>query len=212
MLELVNDISANDFEEDLELLPPWRFHMFTNSNGLSGVLMRIHHVIGDGMSMVGAMSQIFAEEDDTPVKLDFIPGKGNGDGVDKKNKGIFYMLGMSVKFAFSFVESLLIAASAFDSDIMFTTPKKTELVMAKPGKSRVIYFPTIKLDVIKAIKNKAKVTLNDVMMSLTSGVIHRYCEYRKDPILTQTHGRHCKIVHWYHLHSREDPMRLSIQH
>lgn len=190
MLKIVNGIVSRDFDNDTDILPPFRFHMFSNKNGLSGMLVRIHHVIGDGMSMVGAMTQLFTEEDDTPVKLDFIPGKGSGDGVDKKkHNSMLHLISIGIKFAFSLLEALLITVSAYDSDILFSSQKKTELVMAKPGKSKIIYFPTIKLDVVKAIKNKAKVTLNDVMMSLTSGVIHRYCEYRKDPLLTQTHKK-----------------------
>ena len=52
---VIDEIVSVDLVGGYSELPPWRLHRIENSTGLSGILIRVHHVIGDGMSMVGAM-------------------------------------------------------------------------------------------------------------------------------------------------------------
>jgi len=165
-------------------MPPWRLHRIENKTGASAIIIRIHHVIGDGMSMVGAMAHVFYEQDGTPVKLDFIPQKSTGgDGTvavskaPKKN-----MLVLFGQFIASFLEVALKPMTAFDSNILFTCPNKPTLTMTE--RRKVVYFPSVRLDIIKAIKNKAGTTLNDVMLAATSGAIKRYCQHFNDPLLS----------------------------
>lgn len=200
MLAVANEVCVRELEGGYDQLPPFRLHRFENKNGsnggLHGVLLRIHHVIGDGMSLVGAMSQVFFEEDGRSVILDFIPKKGGGDGktTSKSTKSgggekapktsLLTSISLAIKFVICFVQAALIAASSFDSDIKFTSPKKASLVMTPTR--QVVYFPTVKLAIIKAIKNAAGVTLNDVMLSVTSGAIARYCRHMKDPLMSSS--------------------------
>lgn len=185
---VVDEIIATDLDGGYGEMPPWRLHRIDNKNGASAVLLRIHHVIGDGMSMVGAMAHVFFEEDGNHVKLDFIPQKvSSGDGtvnaaaINAKKapkKNMFVLLG---QFISSFFEVALKPLSAFDSDIVFTSQNKPTMVMTE--RRKVVYFPSVRLDVIKAIKNKAGTTLNDVMLAATSGAVQRYCKHFKDPLV-----------------------------
>lgn len=44
-----------------------------------------------------------------------------------------------------------------------------------------VFFPTLRLAFVKALKNGAKATVNDVMLASTTGAIRRYCEKMGDP-------------------------------
>jgi hypothetical protein len=71
--------------------------------------------------------------------------------------------------------------SKFDSDISFTTKNKEDTAMSI-ATNKFVFFPTLKLSFVKAIKEKANGTVNDVMLSLTTGAIRRYCELKGDPL------------------------------
>jgi hypothetical protein len=49
---------------------------------------------------------------------------------------------------------------------------------------KYVYFPTLKLEFVKALKNAAKGTVNDVLLAATSGAIRRYCIKMGDPAFT----------------------------
>lgn len=68
------------------------------------------------------------------------------------------------KFLTSTLEVVSLPMTKYDSNIKFNSNERTTL---KWGKSRAtIYFPTLRLDFVKEIKNKANVTVNDVMVRL----------------------------------------------
>lgn len=47
-------------------------------------------------------------------------------------------------------------------------------------KRRTIVFPAIRLEFVKSIKKKAKVTINDILLSVVTGAIRIYCEKSGD--------------------------------
>ena len=155
--------------------------------GFSAIILRIHHVIGDGMSLVAAMEKGFTDIEGNPVKIEMPSNAKKGEEAEKKKKkGISFNLVLDVFF--SAFKVLGLAVSSFDSDILFTTGDKKNLSMTPSRK--ILYFPTLRLDFVKSLKNKALVTINDVMMAATSGAIRRYCLYRGDPLLTSG-GKTC---------------------
>jgi NRPS condensation-like uncharacterized protein len=62
---------------------------------------------------------------------------------------------------------LTIPASAYDTDIglVHKDPKS----MRFNGHRRIVTIPVLRLDFIKALKNAAKVTVNDVIYAATAG-------------------------------------------
>jgi diacylglycerol O-acyltransferase / wax synthase len=101
------------------------------------------------------------------------------DGPAPKGKN-FFSLGLEIIVCF--LKVLGNAASKYDSDILFTSQNKPALKMTGT-KRKAIFFPTTKLDFLKRVKNKANVTINDVLLAATSGAIRRYCEKRGDPLI-----------------------------
>lgn len=138
----------------------------------SAILVRVHHVIGDGISMVGAMTKFFENEDGGNFTLD-IPEKMTGGSKFK------YKFGFVIKFFRALFKVLLLPNSFYDSNITFAPEHGPKKVM--PKKIINIEFPVLKLDFIKNIKNKASVTVNDVLLSACSGMIKRFSILNNDP-------------------------------
>jgi hypothetical protein len=157
---------------DINTAPAWAIHLIHNSSGVCAIVVRIHHVIGDGLSLVSTMSRMFDEfrggdNDSSPSRIEEAPSKSrisSDTGVLQKTLagigGFFHILGL--------------AASAYDSDVKFSSPDKPHLKMT-PHRTTVL-FPALHLEFIKSIKNAAGTTVNDVMMAITSGAIRRYCQ------------------------------------
>lgn len=165
---------------DLGSHPAWAIYLLRNSDGVSALLVRIHHVIGDGMSLVSALARIFDEYKDADRMVtdvsDVLPkpkSSRQGDLLSRLRKlvasvgGLFFILGLP--------------NSSYDSEIKFTSPEKRRLRMTEHRTT--VLFPSLKLEFIKRIKAKAGVTVNDVMMAITAGAIRRYCEEFDDPAL-----------------------------
>jgi hypothetical protein len=187
LIETINFSSQSELDSQVDVLNKleidhcnstkamWKIYRLVNANGNSAIMIRVHHAIGDGISLIGCMSKFFTDENGAGVKLD-IPEKIGG-GVNRKMN--FQMV---FKFVKSFVEVLALAASSFDSDIAFTSPKKSSMVMT--GRRKSIYFPILNLEFVKDLKNSARVTVNDVLMAAMCGAIKRYCVLKNDPLVT----------------------------
>lgn len=145
--------------DDMSKLPPWALHLISNtSGGLCGLVVRVHHVIGDGLSIAAAFEKLFEElEPGSAAKLE---EKINSRmRKQKKSSGIdFAQLISSVG---GFFEVAGLPLSSYDSDIKFSFPNKPDLKMT--SNRSIVFFPSLHLDFIKAIKSAAGVTVNDVM-------------------------------------------------
>lgn len=109
-------------------------------------------------------------------------GKSLGiDHAEKKKpiggKGMKFGLKTVFKFIKSTLDVLLLPNSSYDTDVAFFNKHNQSLRMTRRVSTE---FPTVKLDFIKALKNKAHVTVNDVLFAATSGMIRRYSEQTGD--------------------------------
>jgi hypothetical protein len=77
--------------------------------------------------------------------------------------------------------------TSFDSPIIFTTQDKPKLTM-KNKRRATVYFPVLQLEWVKELKNKAGVTVNDVLLACTAGAIRRYCASKEDPLFVGSSG------------------------
>ena len=50
---------------------------------------------------------------------------------------------------------------------------------------KLAVFDTVPLDFIKAIKNAAEVSLNDVLLTTWSRAVHEYCAIQECPVLKE---------------------------
>jgi hypothetical protein len=149
--------------------PYWCAHSVETLSGLSCVIIRVHHVIGDGISLVGTIDKLFRDENLEKLST---------DAAVRVPKDGMPLLTKVYKTLKAFASVLLLGVSPYDSDISFTSPNKSQLKMTPFRKT--LYFPTLQLKFIKALKNAAGVSVNDILMSATSGAIRKYSEYRGD--------------------------------
>lgn len=154
--------------------PLWCAHRIVNNgDGVSAVVFRVHHVIGDGIGLVATMSNIFIDEKtNEAVRLEIPEKMRSNDG--KKAHDIFLIF----KLFSALFEVLGLALSRFDSAVAFNEPDRNHLNMGAPRGT--IHFPTLSLDFVKKVKKNANATVNDVLFSAMSGAIRRYCEKRGD--------------------------------
>ena len=178
--EIVSEPLYTDGGLDNRLL--WRMYRILNTGtGRSAGICRVHHVLGDGISLVGVMSKLCKDINGNPFKLDILEKIGGGASTS-------FSLGLLWKFITCFFEVLQVPVSAFDSDLKFFLPKKGHyLTFSK--KRKTVYFPVLKLSFVKELKDKAGVTVNDVMLAATTGALLRYCKKKNDPLLQEQAGK-----------------------
>lgn len=168
-------------------IPLWQVYRIINSgSGPSCLVLRLHHVIGDGISLINVLSQLFIDSEtndyvnwDRGDKMRSTPSSPTSPRVQrvKPPSFIFQLLRMVQ----SFFEVLGLATSTFDSDIKFTSQNKKNLVMSSKS-NKTVYFPTIRLDFVKELKDRYEVTVNDILLSAMAGAIRRYCVHQDDPL------------------------------
>lgn len=159
--------------DDLDKTPAWAVHLIRNTGGgVSGMVVRIHHVIGDGISLVTTMAKMF---DEGALPLPDLPER------KAESSGLLQTVGRFFSAVGALFSILGLAASPYDSDTKFAPGNKAALKMTSTRS--LVYFPSLHLEFVKSIKNAAGVTVNDVMLAITAGAIRRYCEANKDPAL-----------------------------
>eukprot|EP01038_Epipyxis_sp_PR26KG_P016363 gene16363-22302_t len=194
--ETHNNVSEN------KKLPGWKMYRIqtTQQSAPCAVIVKLHHSIGDGVSLIGTMSRIFKDLNGEPVVLDIGKKMGSStkaklnedkmnEGNDKnlvpskKSSGIMTMI---EKFFKSLIGVMILANTPYDSAIRFTHPNKKTMKFGNARKT--IIFPTIRLEFLKKLKNAANVTINDVLMAVTTGIIRRYSNLKQDPLLNSATG------------------------
>ncbi len=182
---------ASDLE-NYKQCPLWTVVRLVNDNAAvdtdcnkqySVILFRVHHALGDGISLVESLGAAFQNAaTGLPMQLDIAKhmsgGKGGSGVADRPS-------------LFSLASSLLSvlgqAASAFDDPTALDPSDKASLSYS--GRRRTIVMPTVRLDFVKALKNAAGCTVNDVMVAAYAGAVRRYTHALR-PSLMHEHMRH----------------------
>eukprot|EP00519_Triparma_laevis_P004711 CAMPEP_0182501944 /NCGR_PEP_ID=MMETSP1321-20130603/12394_1 /TAXON_ID=91990 /ORGANISM="Bolidomonas sp., Strain RCC1657" /LENGTH=477 /DNA_ID=CAMNT_0024706719 /DNA_START=29 /DNA_END=1462 /DNA_ORIENTATION=+ len=138
-------------------------------NTESAVVIRIDHVIGDGISLVNLMEQIL--EDTEGKKLDNIIPASMANKF-KKKKTFGQRVSQFFKCIYYFFVVLGLPAGAFDSNTAFR--KKLGKKMVYTWKRKLVKFETMPLAYIKQLKSEGGVSLNDVMFSCLGGALRKY--------------------------------------
>lgn len=167
-------------------LPWWEVLIISNAGpGSSAAVIRIHHVIGDGLALVAAFEKFLTDVNGASIQspISFkssASGVGGGSGKTKKTKGI-------LSTTWSLLEAtghvLTLGATKYDDDTVFS--KMNHAKMKHSGKREAVIFPTVPLDFIKKLKTAAKVSVNDLLMTAVSEAIHNYCLAQEDPLLAE---------------------------
>ena len=78
--EKADEIAGKDLPSAYDALPPWHICRLVNTgasssgsgsgSNVSGVLLRLHHCLGDGIALLSTLCGSFSETDGTPLQLD----------------------------------------------------------------------------------------------------------------------------------------------
>lgn len=121
MMAAVDEMNATDPLQDdpnRDKLPPWRIARLVNKgNGVSCIYLRYHHVIGDGIALINAMSPLFSDAR-TGEALDFSKmassmsgGRSPRAGGGGNQRGMFSWVGDMFGFVVSFFQVLGLAVT-----------------------------------------------------------------------------------------------------
>ena len=175
----------DELKEGRNDLPWWEMLLVKSKTGRSAVVLRVHHVIADGLALVHAFAKILKTVDGKPLaqqlKLNNSSGS-NSSSADaassKPQKSFWATLWSLIKAT---IHVLTLGQTRFDDDTAFS--KQNHANMVYTGKRDFILFPDIPLDFVKAIKTVAKVSVNDVLMTAVSQAIYDYCIQQNDRLV-----------------------------
>lgn len=145
-------------------LSPWFFKIVPMEDKKSFYFYcKFHHCIGDGFAMVGLLGQLV----DNPPQYLKPSGRTGGIMESPIKKAIDGILTGPLAL-------LTMACSAF---YKWSNPFRAHSV---PSKKTISWSSQISLELVKKIKNKTGVTVNDVILSSYAGAIGRYLQITKE--------------------------------
>ncbi len=181
--KLLNETIVDHLQDTLgagrDDLPWWEVLIFRNAGtGPSACVLRVHHVIGDGLSLVAAYEKLkVAEDGQDPNNISLSFKRGGSKNSANKTGTLSTILSLLEATG----HCLTLSTTKYDDDTAFSRMNHSE--MKHSGKRKVVFFPTVPLDFVKKLKIAAGVSVNDILMVAVSQAIHDYCKLQNDEIL-----------------------------
>ncbi|KAH1142712.1 hypothetical protein GLYMA_12G114900v4 [Glycine max] len=143
--------------------PLWEIHVikYPTSNAAGTLIFKLHHALGDGYSLVGALLSCLQRADDPSLPLSF-PSRKSSASSSPSKKGFFRLFSSTL---FSFFNSI----SDFGWSIVKSSIVEDDETPIRSGEEGVESLPCVisnisfDLDQVKKIKSKLGVTVNDVI-------------------------------------------------
>ncbi|AHG91834.1 acyltransferase, WS/DGAT/MGAT [Gemmatirosa kalamazoonensis] len=166
---LVGELMATPLAYDR---PLWQLHLVPVFASGSAVVVRIHHCVADGMSLVPVLLRLA----DEPPVLPPIATRGRADGGTERRRrarGMFdpRRLVEAARASGSIATAI---AGILDLRADPSTPFRGPLGREK----RAAWSEPIALDDVKRVGKRLGATVNDVLLSTVSGAIGRYLRAR----------------------------------
>jgi WS/DGAT/MGAT family acyltransferase len=176
--------------------PLWQFQIIENYEGGSACIVRIHHCIADGISLVGVMQDL------TDLSADASPFPPGSEAEEIPEAGFFQSLNsamaktldVSSKLLAGSVEMLLnpslmldysriAAVVAVETAELALMPNDTATrLKGQPGAiKRVAWAEPLPLEDVQAIGKALGASINDVLMACVAGAIRQYLLEHGDP-------------------------------
>ncbi|KAG7627848.1 putative transferase [Arabidopsis thaliana] len=188
------DVFLESYVSDLTTIPLdtskplWEVHLLDlkTSDAENVAVLRIHHSLGDGMSM---MSLVLActRKTSNPNELPSLPYQNRPSSGSSSLKtssrcySRFFWLVMVLWSAALLVLNTVSDALEFIATALFLkdteTPIKGDFKLSK-GKRMCMVHRTVSLDDIKLIKNAMKMTVNDVVLGVSQAGLSQYLKRR----------------------------------
>lgn len=165
--------------------PLWTMHLIPNRSGDSAVLFRLHHGVGDGLSIMRIVGEMATLQDGSPLP--------EPEGLRKfkemmaaSKRGCFRRICTKLQKVIGVFPALIANLKApmgrLDTQTKFHAPEAERRSLRFSGKRTMVAFPPFSLAFVKACKIAAGVTINDVVFGAMAGAIRRYCQERGDPL------------------------------
>jgi len=167
--------------------PLWRFHGIpcNDPEGYAGIVVRIHHCIGDGVHLSHILMHLTVKADgshvDTNAARQKFEAMLNGGSCLSRTCRSF---GKACSSGPAFISNTAAAIKPLEANSVWQRSAEDRRAGRWNSKRCVVMVPPHSLAFVKQCKDKAKVTVNDVLMGATAGAIRRYCESRDDPLFT----------------------------
>ncbi|KAA8524360.1 hypothetical protein F0562_010783 [Nyssa sinensis] len=165
--ECLNDYLSKIAMDQLpQSRPLWEIHIikYPTSNAAGNLVFKLHHALGDGFSLMGALLSCLQRADNPSIPLSFpsrqsnTNGDGNEDNISKRLAQIFYgFFNTVLDFGWSILKS------SFVEDDPTPIRSGDDGVEFRPI---TITTMTFFLDDIKKIKANLQVTINDVITGI----------------------------------------------
>ncbi|XP_030503296.2 wax ester synthase/diacylglycerol acyltransferase 5 [Cannabis sativa] len=172
--------------------PLWELHILNlkTSQSEASVVFRIHHSVGDGVSLMSLLLACTRQTSD-PEKLPTLPGQNINSSKRKSSSSPWswiWGLLLRVWLAMSLVWNTFVDFVTYVATILFLKDTNTPIKGQKGSEFAVTRFVhrTLSLDDIKLIKDAMNATVNDVLVGVTQAGFSRYLNRRYGA----THGKH----------------------
>ncbi|CAM0953998.1 unnamed protein product [Alopecurus aequalis] len=174
------DQAVEDYVSTLSTLPMdhsrplWEFHVldFPTSEAAAAVAIRMHHSLGDGVSLISLLIACTRSAAD-PTRLPTLPPTSSSSGGPPR--GVLKVLA----WIWSLVVlawNTLVDVARFVATSWFLRDTLTPFMGTEGVEFRRKRFLncTLSLDDVKFVKNSMKCTVNDVLIGVTSAALSRY--------------------------------------
>ncbi|KAL5202390.1 hypothetical protein ABZP36_013342 [Zizania latifolia] len=182
--------------------PLWEFHVldFPTSEAAATVVVRMHHSLGDGVSLLSLLIACTRSAAD-PARLPALPRRGRGRATAGPGRTSqrpplsagFLALAAWVWSCLVLAWHTLVDVTFFVATSWFLRDARTPFVGAEGVEFRRKRFVhcTLSLDDVKHVKNAMNCTVNDVLVGVTSAALSRYY-FRKTTSSGDTNSEKCK--------------------
>ncbi|XP_008227240.1 PREDICTED: O-acyltransferase WSD1-like [Prunus mume] len=162
--EYFDDYISNIAAERLpQNRPLWEIHIlkYPTSHAAGTLIFKLHHALGDGYSLMGALLSCLQNAQNPSVPLTFPSLKSSGPKTTHKTKTVS-----------QFFSSVFQTVSDFSWSILKSNFVEDDRTPIRSGEDGVEFRPitlstlTFSIDEIKLIKNKLGVTINDVIAGI----------------------------------------------
>jgi WS/DGAT/MGAT family acyltransferase len=176
---LASQILCSDLDWDR---PLWKVTLIEKYGGGSAIIAQMHHSITDGISLVQVILSMTEPVNGDPLQVQPalavspVGQEGNRNPLNRrKSEETRLTLKQAIARVFEIIHLLFLPP---DPKTIFKKPLGIE--------KRTIWTDRFELSLLREIVRKEKVSLNDVMMSITTGGLQRYLV---------NHGQSSKISH-----------------
>lgn len=182
MYELLEDpLNVRGRNEHLKELPFWEL-VRIETKGTSVVLFRVHHCLGDGLSLISVFDKIVTQQDGSRSESRVTKALSSRGNLPQPNFSAILE---------AIVHVLTLGQSKHDDATLFYQQRTSPKLHYNPPnhKLKIELFPTVPFEFIKNLRTATKasgiegITINDLLMCAMSQAIHDYCKTAKDDVL-----------------------------